>query len=68
VASAAGPLGVEGPNPTPDEQDGANADEDCPAVDGDADDEEDSAEDGADEGTVVTSEEKQHGRVPFWLV
>jgi hypothetical protein len=64
----AGPLGAQSSDRAPDDQDNADADEDCPAVDGEADDEEDSAEDGADEGTVVTSEEKQHGRVPFWLV
>jgi hypothetical protein len=67
VAPAASALGTEGPNPAPDEQDGANTGEDCPAVDSDADDEQECANDGADERTVVASEEKQHGRVPFWL-
>jgi hypothetical protein len=67
VAPAPSALGVEGPDPAPDEQDGANTGEDCPAVNDDAGDEEEGANDGADEGTVVASEEKQHGRVPFWL-
>ena len=61
-------MGAEGPDPAPDEQDNADTGEDGPAVDGDADDEEEDAKDGTDEGTVSTSEEKQHGRVPFWLV
>jgi hypothetical protein len=67
MAPAAGPLGTESSDPAPDEQHCADADEDRPAVDDDADDEQHGTEDGTDEWTVVTSEEKQHGRVPFWL-
>jgi hypothetical protein len=37
-------------------------------VDDNADDKEKGANDGANQGTVLTSEEKQHDKVPFWLI
>jgi hypothetical protein len=36
-------------------------------VDGNADDDEQGTDDGTGCGTVLTSEEEQHGKVPFWL-
>jgi hypothetical protein len=63
----ADPLGAESPDPAPDEEDSAESGEDRPAVDDDARDEKEGAENGANGWSVVASEEKQHGWVPFWL-
>ena len=59
---------LQGLRAAPDDQDGAESDEDGAAVDGDPGDEDDGADDGADCGVLAASEEKDHGTVPFWLL
>jgi hypothetical protein len=64
----AGPQGAERPDPAPDQQDRADSGEDRPDMDGDPSHEQQCPGDGANGGTVVTSEEKRHGSVPFLIV
>jgi hypothetical protein len=65
VSLATNPPAGQGPDPAPDEQDGTESSQEGAVVEGDADDEHDRSDDGADDGAVVTSEEKQHGMTPF---
>jgi hypothetical protein len=52
---------------TPDEQGDTGAGQERSTVDGEPDRQEDRSDDSANDGTVVTAEEKQHGKAPLFV-
>jgi hypothetical protein len=68
VFPAAGPQSTERTDTAPHKQDETDTDQQRPVVEGKADSEKDRSDEGADDETVVTSEEKQHGMASFLVV